>query len=79
MEAVQPEPVMVDLADGFLDLREERHAADYDQLADFSKTSVLNLVDTARAAVRSLSVLQAEGSQALARFLVLISLKTNIR
>lgn len=76
---VQVEVAVVDLADGFLELRDQRHAADYDHLADFTKEGVLNLVDTARAGVVALEQLQADGSDSLARFLVLTSLKTRIR
>lgn len=77
--AVRADTVMVDVAEAFLELREKRHAADYDHLADFSKEAVLNLVDSARGAVTALERAQAAESATLARFLVLASLKTSIR
>lgn len=79
VHAVRADTVMVDVAEAFLELREKRHAADYDHLADFSKEAVLNLVDSAREAVTALAWAQAAGSVTLARFLVLASLKTSIR
>ena len=70
---------MINIANTFLELREQRHAADYDHLAEFSKQEVLDLVDAARAAVTDLSRLGANESDSLARFLALTSLKTGIR
>lgn len=37
---------MVDVAGAFLELRDKRHAADYGQLADFSKEAALNLASS---------------------------------
>lgn len=79
VDAGRTEVAVVDLADAFLELREKRHAADYDHLADFSKEGVLNLVDSARTAIDRLQELQSADSPALARFLVAASLKTAIR
>lgn len=79
VSVVRGDTVIVDLAEALLELREKRHAADYDHLADFSKEAVLNLVDSARSAVMSLEQAQAAGSATLARFLTLVSLKTAIR
>lgn len=79
VNAVRADTLMVDVAEAFLELREKRHAADYDHLTDFSKEAVLNLVDSARSAVKSLEQSEAAGSATLARFVVLASLKTSIR
>ena len=73
------EQAVLTVADAVLELREQRHAADYDHLADFTKAGVLTLIDTARDAVRTIDDLRARRSPALHAYLALAALKTGNR
>jgi hypothetical protein len=69
--------VLVDVADAALLLQEQRHAADYDHLADFTKVGALQAVDTARDALSKLADLQ--GTVDLQRFLSLLALRQTLK
>lgn len=45
---------IVAFADAFTALQEQRHHADYDPMARFSRTDVIDLIDWAKTALRSL-------------------------
>lgn len=77
--AAKQDPRVVDIADALLELRVQRHAADYDHMADFTKPGVLSLIDMARDAVEKLDDLQTAQSPALKRLLTLVALRTGIR
>ncbi len=65
-----------DVAAAFLDLQEARHAADYDHLASFDKTTVLQHVRVADLAIETLAGASPQDRQTL---FALLALKTQLR
>lgn len=70
---------VIDIADWFLQLLDERHKADYDHMADFSKAATQSLVDLAYDAVEKIEKLSTAASRELAAFMALIALQSSIR
>lgn len=64
------------MANAFIDLQEQRHAADYDHLTPFPKASVLAAIQDAETAMQKLDGAPASQRETL---FTLISLKTSLR
>ena len=79
VQVVHDNPDLWNVADAVVVLQEQRHLADYDHLADFTKAGVLSLVDQARTSIETLDALQAAAEVDLRRFLALIALNTSPR
>ena len=64
-------PGIVEFAGAFIDLQQKRIEADYNPLAQFDATAVLNLIENAEAAVVALDVASPEAQRAFAIFVAL--------
>lgn len=58
-------------------MQEARHKADYDHLADFTKTGVLQLVDVAEDALAKLDTLK--GTADIQRFVSLLAMRQSLK
>jgi hypothetical protein len=65
-----------DVAAAFCDLQAARHRADYDHLADFTKTDTLAYIQDAETAMARFTAASARDPEA---FLTLIALKSGIK
>lgn len=66
---------LLDVALTFIQLRQARMEADYDHLANFSKTTTITRIDQAKTAMRALD--EAAGGSEHVLFLALLAMKAN--